>query len=205
MNPSNPNIAILLLAAGASRRMGQPKQLLKIKEGQTLLEHTIAVAQYTPCQPIMVVLGANATAIQTSLNTDNIDLVVNPFWEEGMGTTLRMGLQQLLDQNNSLSAVIISVCDQPYLTTDIFLKLLAKYQDTKAPIIVADYGHQIGVPALLDKQFFPQLLALQGDMGARKIIKQHLELVATIDFPQGAIDLDTPEAYKAFLADLENS
>ena len=88
----NPNIAILLLAAGASRRMGQPKQLLKINKDQTLLEHTVAIAQATPCQQILVVLGANATAIQTAIST-NINIVYNPLWEEGMGTSLRIGLQ----------------------------------------------------------------------------------------------------------------
>jgi len=194
-----PNIAILLLAAGASRRMGQPKQLLKINEEQTLLEHTLAAAQATPCQQIMVVLGANAVAIQKKIKPTNIDIVYNPFWEEGMGTTLRMGLKKLLEQNSSLSAVIISVCDQPYLTSDIFIQLFTKYRDTQAPIVVSNYGKQMGVPALLDKQFFPQLLALTGDIGARSIIKQHPELVETINFPKGAIDLDTPEAYQAFL------
>ncbi len=199
MKLNNPNIAILLLAAGASRRMGQPKQLLKINEQQTLLEHTIHAAQATPCQQITVVLGANATAIQTAIHTTNISVVYNPLWEEGMGTSLRIGLKNLLDQNNSLAAVIISVCDQPYLTADIFLNLLTQYQDTKSPIVVADYGQQRGVPALLDKEFFSQLLRLQGDTGARSIIKQHQALVTTIDFPKGAIDLDTPEAYQAYL------
>jgi len=193
------NIAILLLAAGASRRMGQPKQLLKINATQTLLDYTISVAKNSSCSQIAVVLGANANIIEPTISNQQIAIVKNKNWEQGMGTSLQKGLQFLLTANPSLEAIIISVCDQPYLSTEIFLQLVNTYTTTKAPIVSCQYGNRLGVPALLDKQFFPQLLSLKADEGARKIIRGNLSKVHTVEFPKGAIDLDTPEIYEAYL------
>ena len=196
-----PNIATLFLAAGASRRMGQSKQLLKIKDNQTLIEHSILAAKKSASQHITVVLGANALRIQKVLSRQitGINMVINKNWEKGMGSTLSVGLQHLLEQAPNLDAIIISVSDQPYLSTTIFDQLIEQYTLTQKPIICADYGHKLGVPALLDKQFFPKLLALQADEGARGIIRSNRTLVASIPFPKGAIDLDTPQAYQAYL------
>ena len=115
-----------------------------------------------------------------------------------MGTSLRTGLQFLLQQTPDLEVVIISVCDQPYLKPAIFEQLISKYIATSFPIISADYGNKLGVPALLDQQFFSQLLHLEADEGARKIIRTNPSLVETISFPKGAIDIDTPAAYQAY-------
>ena len=196
-----PNIAFLLLAAGASNRMGQPKQLLKIKGTQTLLEHTLHTAKASNCHSVVVVLGANVLRIKKVLARGNspITTVFNKDWEQGMGSSLRTGLQYLVEENPKIDAVIISVCDQPYLTPTIINQLIQTYREGDFPIVSSDYGVRLGVPALLDRQFFPQLLALKADEGARKIIRSNPDLVATIDFPKGAIDLDTPAAYQEFL------
>ena len=191
-------IGIILLAAGASRRMGQAKQLLKINATQTLIEHTISVAQAIPAIELVVVLGANADAIQKKVPKE-IPVSINKNWAQGMGTSLQTGLQFLLQQTPNLNAVIISVCDQPYLKPVIFEQLISKYTNTSFPIISADYGKKIGVPALIDQQFFLQLLALKADEGARKIIRANPSLVGTIPFPKGAIDIDTPATYQAYL------
>jgi len=191
-------IGIILLAAGASRRMGQAKQLLKINATQTLIEYTISTAQAIPSTALVLVLGANATAIQKIVPKE-IPIRINKNWAQGMGTSLQTGLQFLLQKMPDLSAVIISVCDQPYLKPAIFEQLISKYTHTPFPIISADYGNKLGVPALLDQQFFSQLLALKADEGARKIIRNNPSLVGTIPFAKGAIDIDTPEAYQAYL------
>lgn len=197
---SKLNIAILLLAAGASRRMGQAKQLLKITPTQTLIAHTIGLIQTIPCQQSAVILGANAALIEPVIATENIPIVHNPNWKKGMGTSVQYGLRYVLQQTPDLEAVLLLVCDQPYLTRELLQELINTYQYTQSPIIASKYeNEQLGVPALLTKQFFPQLLALEEDRGARKIIQQHLHLVSTIPFPKGSIDLDTPEAYQAYL------
>lgn len=199
-----PNIATLFLAAGASRRMGQSKQLLKITDNQTLIEHSILAATNSASQHITVVLGANALRIQKVLSKKPlaIDTIINKQWEKGMGSTLSVGLEYLLEQQPKLDAIIISVSDQPYLSSIIFNQLIEQYINTQQPIICSDYGDRLGVPALLDQQFFPQLLSLQADEGARGIIRSNRTLVTSVPFPKGAIDLDTPQAYKAYLSSL---
>ncbi len=183
--------------------MGQSKQLLKIKGNQTLIERSILAAKTSASKHITVVLGANALRIQKVLSkqTTGINIVINKQWEKGMGSTLSVGLQYLLEQELNLDALIISVSDQPYLSNIVFDQLIEQYLLTQKPIICADYGHRLGVPALLDKQFFPQLLSLQADEGARGIIRSNRTLVASIPFLKGAIDLDTPQAYQAYLED----
>jgi len=119
-----------------------------------------------------------------------------------MGSTLSVGLEYLLEQQPKLDAIIISVSDQPYLSSIIFNQLIEQYINTQQPIICSDYGDRLGVPALLDQQFFPQLLSLQADEGARGIIRSNRTLVTSVPFPKGAIDLDTPQAYKAYLSSL---
>jgi len=191
-------IGIIILAAGASRRMGQPKQLLKMTKQHTFVEHAILAAKGTICEQIVVVVGANAEAIQKVVALQQVPTVVNKNWQAGMGTSLQTGLQFLLEQTPDIAAVIISVCDQPYLSTTVFNQLIDKYQTTNAPIVAANYGKKMGVPALLDRQFFPELLALQADEGARRIIQNNLSILATVEFAAGAIDLDTKAAYDAW-------
>jgi molybdenum cofactor cytidylyltransferase len=192
-------IGIIILAAGASRRMGQAKQLLKI-DNQSLIERTIHTATAIENQQTVVVLGANASIIQSAIAPNKaIDTVVNTDWEQGMGTSLKRGLQFLLAKKPALEAVIVLVCDQPFLKTEILEQLIHQHVQHKAPIIATKYGEIKGVPALFDQSLFPTLLQLNKDEGARKIIKKQGKKVRTIDFPEGAIDLDTPEAYELFL------
>lgn len=194
-----PPIGIILLAAGASRRMGSPKQLLKINN-QTLLERAINVTQTLDNQQTVVVLGANAEKIKPYiLPQANLAVIINENWQQGMGTTLKAGLEFLLAQKQKISGVIVLVCDQPYLTTQKLQELINRHQTTKAAIIVTEYKEIKGVPALFDRSIFPKLMALSEDEGARKIIKNYKGEIMTVDFPKGIIDLDTPAAYQEFL------
>lgn len=195
----SPPIGIILLAAGASRRMGTPKQLLKIND-QTLIERAVNITQALDNQQTVVVLGANAEKIKPYiLPQANVDVVINENWEQGMGTTLKVGLEFLLTQNQKISSVIVLVCDQPYLTTQKLQELIDLHHTTKAAIIATAYKGIKGVPALFDSSIFPKLIALNKDEGARKIIKNYKGEIRTVDFPEGSIDLDTPAAYQDFL------
>ncbi|MFK7982592.1 MAG: NTP transferase domain-containing protein [Saprospiraceae bacterium] len=192
-------LGIIILAAGASRRMGTPKQLLKIGH-QTLIERAISIAQALDNQQTVVVLGANAEKISPYIPPqEKVNVIINENWQQGMGTTLKAGMEFFLKQSENFTAVIVMVCDQPYLTTKKLQQLIIKYQETKAAIIATKYNRIKGVPALFDKRIFPKLIALNKDEGARKIIKNYDGVVATVDFPKGIIDLDTPTAYQAFL------
>jgi len=193
------SIGIIMLAAGASRRMGKPKQLLKI-DNQTLIERAIAITQALDNQHTVVVLGANAEKITPFISTlPTLDFIINEHWEQGMGTTLKAGVEFFLSKKMDLSAVIVMVCDQPYLSSKKLQELVDTYHETKANIVTTTYNNIKGVPALFSKDLFDKLIGLNKDEGARKIIKKYTGAIETIDFPKGIYDLDTPEAYQAYL------
>ena len=193
------SIGIIILAAGASRRMGTPKQLLKI-DNQTLIERAITITQALDNQQTVVVLGANAAKINPYIiRQKKVNFIVNKDWAQGMGTTLKAGLEFFLAREETVEAVIVMVCDQPYLTTEKLRQLIDAHQQTKAAIIATEYNGIKGVPALFSSTLFPKLLELNKDEGARKIIKKYKGKIVTIDFPEGIIDLDTPAAYQTFL------
>jgi molybdenum cofactor cytidylyltransferase len=189
--------AHLLLAAGTSTRMGRPKQLLPWK-GQSLIRHAIHVLQKAGlAQRIVVILGANRELITPELNDLAVEIVVNPDWAEGMGSSIRSGMQQLLkDDADEWSGIGISLVDQPLIAPEHFRALYQLWENAKQPIAAARYNDILGVPAIFDTSVFPQLLALDGAAGARKILMQSKERVAPLDLPEARFDLDTPEDYK---------
>lgn len=179
--------------------MGSPKQLLKI-DNQTLIERAIAITQALDKKQTVVVLGANAEKITPFISAQpSVDYIINEHWEQGMGTTLKVGLEFLLNTEMDFSAVIVMVCDQPYLSTKKLQELIDRYHETKAAIVATTYNSIIGVPALFSKALFDKLISLDKDEGARKIIKRYKGKIEVIDFPNGIYDLDTPQAYQAYL------
>jgi molybdenum cofactor cytidylyltransferase len=188
--------ALIILAAGASTRMGQPKQLLTF-QGKPLLRHVAEIAIASTCQPIVVVLGANVAAIQPVLQALPIHLVHNPHWSEGMGSSIRCGIQYLSSYPNPIGAAILTVCDQPFISASLFDQLIQVYHSSHLQVIASAYSGTLGVPALFDRHLFPELLALDGAAGAKSIINRQGAI--GIDFPQGNLDLDTPEDYAQLL------
>ncbi|MDO3627835.1 nucleotidyltransferase family protein [Mucilaginibacter sp. BT774] len=190
------NCAAIILAAGRSSRLGMPKQLLKY-QNKNLFQHTIDVAKQSPAQPIIVVLGSNADTILKEIDTSGIYVVKNDDWQSGLASTIRSGIQALQTLDSNIDSAILMVCDQPYVTPDLLNSLQDKQKKTGKRIIASQYGQTIGTPALFHKQFFSQLMNLKGDTGAKKIMMQNTDLLATISFPQGSIDIDTIDDYKA--------
>ncbi|AFY92707.1 putative MobA-like protein [Chamaesiphon minutus PCC 6605] len=178
--------------------MGTPKQLLSI-QGTSLIRHLVKISIASTCDPVVVVLGANAHQIRTEIEDLPIQIVDNPQWRSGMGTTVSTGLAALLEWEPGLNAVLILVCDQPFVSTSLIDRLVVAYQSECHQIVATSYSETVGVPALFSDRYFAELLQLNADTGARRIIQQHLPETYTIDFPQGAIDLDTPDEYQAFL------
>ncbi|MBD2356784.1 nucleotidyltransferase family protein [Tolypothrix sp. FACHB-123] len=195
------NIAIIILAAGASSRMGQPKQLLPY-QGRSLLQHTVESAIASLCNPVIVVLGANAQQIRSQVNQNLVQIVENPQWHLGMSTSIRSGISALNNYSQNIEAAVITVCDQPYISTEIINNLIAAYSSTKKPIVASQYAETLGVPALFSRQFFPELLELNKDTGAKYLIKKYRDLVLTVNFPLGSIDIDTPQDYETLQANI---
>ncbi|MEO6730547.1 MAG: nucleotidyltransferase family protein [Ferruginibacter sp.] len=189
---------LIILAAGASSRLGKPKQLLLYK-GQTLLEHAIQAAANTEIKPVIAVLGANADLFTNEFENKKVQFVINEEWDEGMASSIRCGLEKLLKEVPDAEAVIFMVCDQPFVTAQLLTGLVAKYEATGKPVIASSYKNTVGTPALFDKTIFSALLKLRGDTGAKKIIKENLAMVEKVDFPLGDIDIDTTADYKALI------
>ena len=192
-------IGIILLAAGSSSRMGQSKQLLKI-EGEQLLLKSTKLALASMANKVIVVLGANESAHRKVIEQLPIEIITNKDWQRGMGSSLKKGMKELLLIAPKMEAVLVMVCDQPLLTAEHLNQIIKKFELTKSPIVASYYSGSAGVPALFYKSLFEKLLNVDDQSGAKKIILQHKEVVQTIDFPQGSIDLDTPEDYQPFIS-----
>ena len=189
--------AILILAAGASTRMGTPKQLLKWND-ETLLNRMIRLSVSSPFQRIMVVLGANRTVIEPTLLQDNYEIAINENWKKGMSASIQVGLSQLLKKHPTVQAILIVLVDQPYVDQSLILQFYQTYMEKRALVIASAYSNTLGVPALFDKSLFPALLSENQKGGAKRIIQQYKDQLIKIDFPKGAQDLDTPDNWVAF-------
>ena len=183
-------ISILILAAGSSSRLGQPKQLVEF-EGQTLIER-ITHTSLSVSDKVSIVLGANIELIKPKLLTfsDRINIIENPDWQEGMGTSVRIGMENLAQKSD---AVIILLSDQPLISQVLLQNMMQTFAEKKYPIVACDYGEQLGVPILFDKSFFPELLKLKGEQGAKSFLKNYPEKIASVSFKEGLFDIDTPE------------
>lgn len=204
-------IPAILLAAGASTRLGRPKQLLELG-GERLLERMVRVAREAGCAPVLVVLGAHAEEILATCSLDGAILVRNTAWEEGMASSVRSGLARLTElgsgspgseapvqseaaqvlarleafghSGTSVPGVILMVCDQPAVTSE-HLRALARAGETTA----SRYAGRNGVPAFIAAEALSALAALRGDSGARALLQR----AAALDLPGGELDIDTDE------------
>ena len=192
------NIGIIILAAGSSSRMGRSKQLLEI-EGEPLLCRCVRVAQAVNSNQVVVILGANEKAHREIIDKLPVHIISNYYWKTGMGSSIKTGINYLIQEVSELEAVIIMVCDQPALTAEHLEKLIQKFNQTKKSIIASSYSNSNGVPVLFGRSFFSNLLLLSDDQGAKKIIQQFPGQVATVEFPKGSFDLDTEEDYQNYL------
>jgi molybdenum cofactor cytidylyltransferase len=188
---------IVILAAGKSSRLGQPKQLLPFK-GKSLIHHCVEIAGKV-VEKVIVVVGAERQRIESELKDSAVQIVYNPEWEEGMASSIRAGLTFATEKDPFVNDIIFMVCDQPYVTVDLIKKLIKEKEISSKSIVASHYSEIAGTPVIFDKTIFPELLALTGDVGARKIILRNSDKTSTIDFPLGNIDMDTPDDYKKLL------
>ena len=206
--PSKPHadslpLPAIILAAGASTRLGRPKQLLRFPAfgGETLLDHAVALARTSGAAPIFVVLGAHADEIHLECELLDCILVRNEVWAEGMASSLRVGIAAVLENAPAASAAMVLVCDQPGLSAEHLCRLLDAHAENAARIAASLYAGRMGVPAIFPRGSFPALLELQGDQGARALLQQSGANVHVIEFPAGELDLDSPEDVARLQAD----
>lgn len=190
---------IIILAAGASSRLGKPKQLL-VYQHKTLLQHVADEAKAATLSPIVVVTGANASLTASSLTGRNVLFAENERWPEGMASSVVAGLSRLLQHGKKVDAVILAVCDQPHVSAAVFRKLVAAQKESGKGMVASQYEGINGTPVLFTQPYFQPLQNLRGNEGARKLLKFYHNDVAAVPFPAGGVDIDTEDDYRRLLA-----
>ena len=189
----------MILAAGSSSRMGAPKQLLRFG-GETLLRRAAVAALGAGCRPVVVVTGAHAELSRGELQGLDVREVWNALWETGMGSSVRAGVGALLEADAGTAAVVLLLCDQPYVTPEVVAGLVDAHRATGRQVVASRYGGSYGVPALFGRPLFAELARLGGSSGAKQVIKRHAPEAHFVPFPEGEVDLDTPEDYSRLLS-----
>jgi CTP:molybdopterin cytidylyltransferase MocA len=185
-------IAAVILAAGASRRLGEPKQLVRLdgtESGETLLERAVRLAREAELSPVIVVVGADYPLILARSSLGDAVTLINDEWEEGMASSIRLGVRTCRLIAKDAEGLVLMACDQPAVTTQ-HIRMVS----SQATITASDYAGRRGVPAYFPSAHWEALLALHGDTGARDRLRD----APCINLPYGELDIDTP-------ADLEQA
>ncbi|WP_294286546.1 nucleotidyltransferase family protein [uncultured Chryseobacterium sp.] len=187
--------AIIILAAGSSSRLGEPKQLLEYK-GKTLLRHTLDEASKITSQ-IVVVTGEENPRITEQIS--GFHKIQNENRAEGMASSLKVGLQETIRLFPDTEQFIFTVCDQPFISASVFKALIEKKKNSPKGIVASAYADTLGVPVLFSSTYTEKLFNLNGQEGARKLIQQYIDDTDSVSFEAGSWDIDTPEDYKKLI------
>jgi molybdenum cofactor cytidylyltransferase len=190
------NVAIIVLAAGGSTRLGSPKQLLSFN-GTTLIRRVLTAALESETALTVAVLGAQAADVHEEIPR-GVQTIYNPFWSDGIHHSIHCGMEYVLTRPSRFDAVVLSNCDQPYIETSVFNALIRTYDGECGRIVASSYGGTLGTPVLFDAQYFKALQETQ-EGGAKFLIEQYREAVISVPFPNGEIDIDTPADYEKLI------
>ncbi len=168
----------VVLAAGASTRLGSPKQIARLGM-ETLLDRTIRIAREADCAPIVVVLGANETVVRERCKLQDVVIVSNPDWAQGMGTSIARGATALLGARG----ILVMTCDMPAVSVEHLRNLVASGE-----MAASSYADRKGVPAFFPGEMVAELVRLNGEVGARELLHD----ASVVELPGGEIDVDTP-------------
>jgi molybdenum cofactor cytidylyltransferase len=195
-------VAAVVLAAGSSSRLGQPKQLVPIA-GRPALAYTLDALRASRVDRIVLVLGHSADAIVAALDLTGISVVRNEAYAEGQSTSVRAGVKALGDD---VAAALMVVGDQPLLSPTVIDAIVRAHEQTGGPFIVPVYEGEWGNPVLLARATWPLLDNLKGDTGARPILRKHMDMVLEVPVPGSLLDdIDTPEDYARILTRMERA
>ena len=192
------NIPIILLAAGGSTRMGQPKQLLPWGN-KTLIEYQIQKLLKTG-NPVNVVVGSNTNRVIPVIEKLDVNIFINKNWKKGMGSSIATGINGLKNKFPEAKGVLIALLDQPLVPPKHFQNMLRAFQPGKQQIIISkSVSGWEGVPVLFDQCYFDELQNLSGKKGAKEIIQTHNHVLKRVELDNLLEDIDTPEAYHQLL------
>jgi molybdenum cofactor cytidylyltransferase len=186
---SDPNLHVIVLAAGAATRFGSPKQLARLN-GHPLLHLAVARAVQIAGQSVTVVLGANAAELAPLLRHTGASMVINRDWTEGLGSSVRAGVAGI---PAAADGALLMLADQPAVTADDLRRLVHAWRVQPNHIVAAQYAGTAGVPAIFAREDFAALASLRGDAGARALLRRAGARLVRVPVPSAAIDIDTPE------------
>jgi len=192
----SPALACVLLAAGGSRRLGRPKQMLR-RQGRPLLLHAVDAARAAlPAAPLVVVLGAHRVRLRLALRRAAPDarIAANPLWAEGLASSLRAALKLVPPRT---SAILVLLVDQPRVDADALRRLVNAWRRRPGVPAAARYDNHAGVPAVLPRAYWRAIRALRGDSGARAVLR-NTRTLTLVNMPDAALDIDTPEDVSAW-------
>lgn len=187
----------MVLAAGASTRLGQAKQLIEAG-GESLLRRTARLALEAGCTPVVVVLGFDAARMRPELAGFPVELVENAEWREGMGSSLRCGISALGSGDLEPTNILLLVCDQPRLTVEHLRTLWSQHLAGGMTITASEYAGRAGVPAVFAAELIAELMQCAGDLGAREVIRRDPARVRAVSWPDGEVDVDRTEDLKGW-------
>jgi molybdenum cofactor cytidylyltransferase len=183
------DLHVLVLAAGAARRFGSPKQLVRVA-GEPLLHGAVARATQVAGHGVTVVLGAYASDLAPLLRHTSAAILINRQWNEGLASSLRQGVGSL---PGTCDGVMVTLADQAAVSVFDLQRLASAWRRQPDYLLAASYGGQTGVPAIFPRWTFPDFARLHGDVGARALLLRYSDRCLRIPMPDAAIDIDTPE------------
>lgn len=191
------NIAVLIMAAGQSSRMKGIKQLLPWN-GTTLLQHTLNTILDIKKNKVFMVLGANSDLIEAELKLvkQPVALIKNEKWQKGLGSSIACGIDFILEQEHTIDGILICLADQPLLTDVYYKKLLQIFRTNEVAIVATKYPNKSGVPAVFSTKIAQELIHLNEDYGARRIMSKYKDNMIVLDAGEQIMDIDTPETYE---------
>ncbi len=181
------NISALLLAAGGSSRLGQPKQLIKFKN-ELLINYIIEQIRDSGIIDLKIILGSHFSEIRRQIIDKSLDIIQNTKWEEGISSSIKCGLRSLTPE---IDGAIIFIVDQPFLKSELISRILTKFDTSNANIIAAFVSGQIIHPVMYRKELFPKLLELKGDIGGKAIFENEFIEKVAWDDEKLLLDIDS--------------
>ncbi|HSN73365.1 MAG TPA: nucleotidyltransferase family protein [Steroidobacteraceae bacterium] len=183
------NLHVVVLAAGASTRLGQPKQLVRL-DGRPALHRVVTQAVALAGHAVTVVIGAHARELTRLLTHSPASVVVNRQWEQGLSSSIRHGIASLPP---GCDAALLLLGDQVAVSAEDLRRLTSAWKGQDSVIAASVYQRQIGVPAIFPRWCFPELMRLRGDQGAKSVLERNAHRLVHVPMPNAAVDLDTPE------------
>ena len=194
-------VAGIVLAAGASTRMGEDKALLQW-DGATLLERVVATLRTAGANPIRIVLGANIENVTAQLTLTSPEVVHNPDWKQGMLSSLHAGLRSLPDNDNDVTGALVWPVDHPCVSSRLVRQMIERFEKSRPPIVLPVHKGRRGHPTLFSAQLFPELLAAPLDEGARRVVRAHADAILAIETEEDGVllNLNDRETYEQLLS-----